>query len=407
LQHDSVAQFLGLLVVILGSARLIGILSRLTGQPAVLGELLAGVILGPTLLGWVDPQHQVLKMLGQIGVVLLMFQIGMETDLRKLMGVWGPALAVAIAGILLPLGFGYGLCRSFGLDPSASLATGAVLSVTGIGVTARILADLGRLQDLESQIVLGAAVIDDMVGLVLLGVVGAAFEGETITIGSVALMTATAVGFLVGTLWLGARVIPPAIDRLAHLDLPGSAPVLAVVLAFALAWLAVAAGSAVMIGAFAAGLLLRRSSQAVVIEVGLLPLGRFFVPIFFVMVGATVNLRLLNPATSEHWMFLLTTFLLFLVAVLGKLAAGYAPFWFPCRKAVIGWAMVPRGAVGLVFAQFGLAKGVLDERLFSAITLMVILTTMLAPPIMRWLLPPQALPPGSKRSVAGELVSEP
>lgn len=407
MHNDSVAQFLGLLVVVLGSARLAGILSRLTGQPAVLGELLAGVILGPSLLNWVDPQHDVLKMMAQIGVVLLMFQIGMETDLRKLIAVWGPALAVAVVGLLLPFGLGYLLCRGFGFDHPASLATGAVLSVTGIGVTARILSDLGRLEDVESRIVLGAAVIDDMVGLVLLSVVGSAFEGEAVTPASVTLMTATAVGFLVGTLWLGARVIPPLIHRLTQLDLPGSAPVLGVILAFALAWLAAAAGSAVIIGAFAAGLLLRRSSQATDIEVGLLTLGRFFVPIFFVMVGATVNLRLLNPAAAENWTFLLTTSLLFVVAVLGKLAAGYVPFWFPCRKAVIGWAMVPRGAVGLVFAQFGLAKGVLDERLFSAITLMVILTTMLAPPIMRWLLPRNEKLPPSKRSGAGDLVSEP
>lgn len=404
---DSVPHFLGLLVIILGSARIAGILSRLTGQPAVLGELLAGVILGPSLLGWIDPQHDVLKMVAQIGVVILLFQIGMETDLRMLVAVWGPALAVAIVGLLLPFGLGYALCRGFGFDHPASLATGAILSVTGIGVTARILSDLGRLDDVESRIVLGAAVIDDMVGLTVLAVLGAAFSGEEVSVASVSVLAVTAVGFLVGTLWLGARVVPPLIHRLSQLDLPGSAPVLAVVLAFGLAWLAAAAGSAVIIGAFAAGLLLRRSQQASDIEDGLLPLGRFFVPIFFVMVGATVNLRLLNPAASENWTFLLTTTLLFAVAVLGKLAAGYAPFWFPCRKVVIGWAMVPRGAVGLVFAQFGLAKGVLDEQLFSAITLMVILTTMLAPAIMRLLLPPQEKLPSSRRSGAGELVSEP
>ena len=404
---DSVPHFLGLLVIILASARIAGILSRLTGQPAVLGELLAGVILGPSLLNCMDPQHDVLKMMAQIGVVILLFQIGMETDLRKLVAVWGPALAVAVVGLLLPFSLGYGLCRAFGFDHSGSLATGAVLSVTGIGVTARILSDLGRLDDVESRIVLGAAVIDDMVGLTVLAVLGAAFSGEEVSVASVSILAVTAVGFLVGTLWLGARVVPSLIHRLSQLDLPGSAPILAVVLAFGLAWLAAAAGSAVIIGAFAAGLLLRRSQQASDIEAGLLPLGRFFVPIFFVMVGATVNLRLLNPVALENWTFLLTTALLFVVAVLGKLFAGYVPFWFPCRKAVIGWAMVPRGAVGLVFAQFGLEKGVLDERLFSAITLMVILTTMLAPPIMRLLLPPREKSPSSKRSGAGELVSEP
>lgn len=391
----------------LGSARVAGILSRLTGQPAVLGELLAGVILGPSLLNLVDPQHDVLTMMAQIGVVLLMFQIGMETDLRKLIAAWGPALAVAAAGMLIPLAAGYGLCLGFGFGHPAALATGAVLSVTGIGVTARILLDLGRLDDVESRIVIGAAVIDDMVGLILLAVVGAMFEGETVTTASVATAALTAFGFLVGTLCMGAWIAPPVMDRLAKLDLPGSAAVLAIVFALALAWLADAAGSAVIIGAFAAGLLLRRSSQASDIEAGLLPLGRFLVPIFFVMVGASVNVRTLNPLVADNHSFLLATVLLFVVAVVGKLAAGYAPFWYPCRKAVIGWAMVPRGAVGLVFAQFGLAKGVLDQRLFSAITLMVILTTMLAPPILRMLLPTGKTTPTDKRSAAGELVSEP
>lgn len=405
--HNDVAHFLGLLVVILAAARMSGILSRITRQPAVLGELLAGVILGPSLLSWIDPEHDVLQMLAQIGVVVLLFQIGLETDLRRVLAVWGPAVVVAIAGMLLPLAMGYGVCIGLGIDHPAALATGAVLSVTGIGVTARILSDLGRLDEVESRIVLGAAVIDDMAGLVLLSVVAAAVQGASVTAGSVLLTTATAVSFLVATLWLGARAIPALMHRLAQLDLPGSAPVLAVVLAFALAWLANLAGSAVIIGAFAAGLLLRRAAKIMELERGVLPLGRFFVPIFFVMVGASVNLRLLNPMVPGNGTFLLMTGLLFVVAVLAKVAAGYAPFWFSCRKAVIGWAMVPRGAVGLVFAQFGLSIGVLDERLFSAITLMVILTTMAAPPVMLYLLPPQQPPSSSQPSAAAELVSEP
>ncbi|GAB5444062.1 MAG: cation:proton antiporter [Fuerstiella sp.] len=407
MHHDRVAAFLGLLVIVLGSARLAGIVSRRTGQPAVLGELLAGVLLGPTLLGWIDAQHDQLKMMGQIGVVLLMFQIGMETDLRRLIIVWKPAVAVAVAGILFPLVGGYLLCRWLNLNPSAAIATGAVLSVTGIGVTARILSDLGRLDDVESRIVLGAAVIDDVAGLILLSVVGRAFAGEAVTPGSVLLLSSTAIGFLIGTLWLGAAIVPRLLHRMTQLDLPGSAPVLAIVLAFALAWLAYAAGSAVMIGAFAAGLLLRRSDQAESISTGLLPLGQFFVPIFFVMVGASVNLRLLNGSSDQGMEFVRLTGLLLSVAVLGKLAAGYVPFWFKCRKAVVGWAMVPRGAVGLVFAQYGLSRGVLDERLFSSITLMVILTTMVAPPVLRWLLPPAERPQNERRSTTAELVSEP
>ncbi|REJ72588.1 MAG: cation:proton antiporter [Planctomycetota bacterium] len=406
MQHD-VPQLLGLLFVILSVARIAGILSRWFGQPAVLGELLAGIVIGPSLFQLIDPQDEVLRLLAQVGVVLLLFQIGMETDLRKLIAVWGPACAVAVAGMLLPLLMGYALCRAFGFEHSAAIATGAVLSVTGIGVTARILSDLGRLDDVESRIVLGAAVIDDMVGLIVLAVVGTTIEGREVTVGSVVLMAAIAMGFLAGTLWLGARMIPPLVQRMTQLDLPGSAPIMAVIVAFGFSWMAAAVGSAMIIGAFAAGLLLRRSPQARDIEEGFLPLGRFFVPIFFVMVGAAVNLRMLNPTTSDSREFLLTTGLLFVVAVIGKLGAGYVPFWFSCRKSVIGWAMVPRGAVGLVFAQFGLSRGVLDERLFSALTLMVILTTVVAPPIIRLLLPRRDQRADTGRSGAGALVSEP
>lgn len=135
--------------------------------------------------------------------------------------------------------------------------------------------------------------------------------------------------------------------------------------------------------------------------------GRFFVPVFFVMVGASVNLRLLNPVAADSRDLLMTTGFLLVIAVLGKLVAGYAPFWFPCRKAGIGWSLVPRGAVRLVFAQFALSHGVVDQRLFCAITLMVILTTMIAPPVMRWLLPAVAEVPSAERSGATDLISEP
>jgi Kef-type K+ transport system membrane component KefB len=236
--------------------------------------------------------------------------------------------------------------------------------------------------------------------------VGRAFEGEAVSVGTVALMASTSLGFLIATLWLGARMIPSLMHWLRRFDLPGSVPVTAATIAFSLAWLAFAAGSAVVIGAFAAGLLLRRSPQAKEIEQGLRPLGHFFVPIFFVMVGCAVNLRLLDPFAADNGGLRLVG-LLFVVAVVGKLLAGYVPFWFPCRKAVIGWAMVPRGAVGLVFAQFALAKGVLDERLFSAVTLMVILTTLIAPPILRLLLPPKTSDGPTEFSLAGELISEP
>jgi Kef-type K+ transport system membrane component KefB len=163
---------------------------------------------------------------------------------------------------------------------------------------------------------------------------------------------------------------------------------LAVMLAFGLAWLASVAGSAMIIGAFAAGLLLRNTPQAREIERGVAHLGHFFVPIFFVVVGAAVDVSVLNPVDPANRQTLLIGGLLIVAAVIGKFFAGYAPFWFKGNKKAIGVGMIPRGEVGLIFAQMGLAAGVFDPGLFSAVTLMVMVTTFMAPPLLKFLFPP-------------------
>ncbi len=182
----------------------------------------------------------------------------------------------------------------------------------------------------------------------------------------------------------------PRLVRLAgKVDLPGTTTILALILAFGLAWLADRAGSAVIIGAFAAGLLLAKVPQTQEIEHGVTELGNFFVPLFFVSVGAAVDVRVFNPLDPSNQSTLLVGGLLIVVAVVGKFAAGYAPIWFQGNKSVIGVGMIPRGEVGLIFAQMGLHSGVFDAKLFSAVTLMVITTTFLAPPLLRALFPPR------------------
>jgi Kef-type K+ transport system membrane component KefB len=267
---------------------------------------------------------------------------------------------------------------------------GATLVATSVGITARVLSDLGRLQERESQIILGAAVIDDVIGLVILAVVNGLAQGQEVTALQVIRIVALAVGFLVVALLLGSWVVPPLVRKVHGLGLPGGATLLAVALAFGLAWLAHEAGSALIIGAFAAGLLLGRTPQVHDIMEAVTPLGHFFVPIFFVTVGAAVNVRVFNPFDPTQHPALLLGGLLIVAAVVGKFASGYAPFWFRGRKSIIGVGMVPRGEVGLIFAQMGLSTGVFDDAQFSAATLMVMVTTFLAPPLLRLLFPPRS-----------------
>ncbi len=392
--HLSVPQFLGLLALILGAAKLLGAAAGRMGQPAVLGELLAGVLLGTSVLGLVDPASDYLHLLAELGVVLLLFEIGLETELASLLKVGAVSATVATVGVVLPFAMGYAVCRLLGLANLPSLVAGAALTATSVGITARVLSDLGRLQQIESQIVLGAAVIDDILGLVILAVVSTLAAGQAVTALGIVKITAVAFGFLIGTLVLGSLAVPPLVRWFHRLGLPGSATTIGVLLAFGLAWLAAATGSAMIIGAFAAGLLLRKTPQIHEIERGAAHLGYVFVPVFFVAIGAAVDVRILNPFDPASRQTLLLGGGLIVVAVAGKVLAGYSPVWFRGNKTVIGVGMIPRGEVGLIFAQMGLGSGVFDAGQFSAVTLMVMVTTLLAPPLLRLLFPPNTSPPG-------------
>src|SRR5437899_3915706 len=387
--HLDIAHVLGVLAVMLVAAKILGFLVQRIGQPAVIGELIAGVLLGVSILGLVPVHSEIFEFLSEMGVVVLLFEIGLETDLRQLLRVGGTSTMVAIVGVVLPFALGYAVCRSLGLKGDQAIVAGAALTATSVGITARVLADLGRLQDIESQIVLGAAVVDDIIGLIILTVVGGTSKDESMTWISILIATGKAFGFLIVVLGAGWLLIPPILRLVERRKLSSAVPIAAVILALALAWLADRSGSAMIIGAFAAGLLLARTPQVHQIQQSVGSLVSFFVPLFFVFVGAQVDLRVLNPLDPVHRQTLLVGGLLIIVAVVGKFAAGYAPFWFRGNKNVIGVAMIPRGEVGLIFAQVGLTTKVFDEGLFSAVTLMVMVTTFMTPPLLKVLFPPR------------------
>ncbi len=375
--EHSFSHLLGVLVALIIATKVLGGLAQRFGQPSVLGELIAGVILGGSVLGLLDPTDPVVAAFAEIGVLVLLFQIGLHTDLKGLIKVGTNATVVASIGVAVPFVLGFFVARALGVDTVPALVCGAALTATSVGISARVLSDLGRLQTAEGQIVLGAAVLDDIIGLVILSVVAGIVAGGAVTVGSVAWITVVALGFVVIALVVGRIAIPPIFAIIGLGAAEGTLGLIALAFAFILAWLADAAGSALIIGAFAAGLILHPTPQVKEVEKAVTTLGHLFVPIFFASVGAAVDLSALADQRS-----LLIGGLLIVVGVFGKVIAGYGPWWFRGNKTLIGVAMVPRGEVGLIFAQMGLTTGAIGADLFGAIMLMVLVTTLLTPPLL-------------------------
>jgi Kef-type K+ transport system membrane component KefB len=381
--ESEIGALLGVLVALIIGTKLLGELAQRMGQPAVLGELVAGVLLGGSVLGILDPANPVIAALSEIGVLILLFQIGLHTDVRSLVSVGRAATIVALVGVALPFAGGYAAAVALGIEPIPALVCGAALTATSVGISARVLSDLGRLGSPDGQVVLGAAVLDDIVGLIILSVVTGVVGGESLTslttLG-VARTTIVAVGFVAVALVAGGFAIPPLFRLLSRVQIAGALGLFALAFAFVLGWLAQAAGSALIIGAFAAGLILHPTPQGKAIEHDTTTLGHFFVPIFFASVGAAVELNALGDGRA-----LLVGATLIVVGILGKVAAGFAPWGFTGDRLLIGVAMVPRGEVGLIFAQMGLLSGAIGADLFGALMLLVLATTFVTPPVLGWL----------------------
>jgi Na+:H+ antiporter len=372
------AHLLLVLAAVLLTTRALSALAEKFGQPAILGELVGGILLGASALGILDPNDPAIHMLSQLGLLILLFEIGLATDLGALAKVGGTATVIAVVGVVLPFVFGYAALAAMGIGGVAAIVCAAALTATSIGISTRVLAELGFLQTREGRVVLGAAVLDDIIGLVILSVIASFAAGAAITTTGIVRTSAVAFGFVVITLFVGGFVVPPLFRAAKRLRSPTTIAVLGLTFAFALAALAGLLGSAIIVGAFVAGVLLNGIQQRDEILGFAAPVGSLLTPIFFAVVGASVDLRaLVEPRT------LLITVVLLAAGGIGKLIAAYVPVWFKGNKALIGTAMLPRGEVELIVAQTGLAIGALDASLFGAITLMVLLTTLLSPPLIQ------------------------
>lgn len=395
--HDlSIPDLFLILAAMLIAAKLFGELVERLGQPAVLGELIAGVLLGGSVLGIVPaqgPAADVVHVLAELGVVLLLFEIGLETDLKEMFRVGPASLSVATVGVVLPFLFGFlywayvpHAAGGGATDPTtAAVFVGATLTATSVGITARVLSDLDRMHTQEARIIIGAAVIDDVIGLVILTVVSGMAGGTSLGPLGVLRVSAVAVGFLVVAVVAGRFLVPRLFDLVVRMRVRYVLLVFAIAFALALSATASLAGSALIIGAFAAGIILSGTNQFDTIEREVRPVASIFTPIFFVSVGASVNLRLLDPTREGSQGILGVAAAITALAILGKVAAGWAAPWVKFRRLVVGVGMVPRGEVGLIFADIGRRAGILNEAVFGAILLMVMATTFVAPPGLKLL----------------------
>ena len=413
---DPIAHVLIVLIAILAAAKLGGAIAERFGMPAVLGELVGGIILGNLVL--VNPAWSFLEplrtapvqgywaiaidSLSRIGVIILLFEVGLQSTIKGMMKVGGSSLLVAVLGVIAPFILGYWASWLF-IDhlPAAlighvapgfgahyvHLYVGAVLCATSVGITARVFKDLGKLQMKEAQIILGAAVIDDVLGLIVLavvsGIVSAAELGQPMALGAVVRLIVVALVFLGGTLVAGSFLVPRIMKQLSRLRTSGMMLVSALVFCFALAYLADLTGLAPIVGAFAAGLLLedvhfRGFNEDVQIEDLIKPVSTFLVPVFFVLMGIQVrlesfaNIPVLGLAAG-----------LTLAAIAGKQICGFGVLEKNLDRLSVGVGMIPRGEVGLILASIGKNLKVVDDATFSAVVIMIIVTTLITPPILK------------------------
>ncbi|MDR3419031.1 MAG: cation:proton antiporter [Nevskia sp.] len=374
------AQLLVELFVMLAGAKLLAEIFARLRQPTVVGEIFAGVLIGPQVLRWVAPS-ETSHVLAELGVIFLLFNVGLETKPSAIFRVGRTALVVAVLGVLVPLAGGYLLMLLFdGGRPIEALFIGTAMVATSVGITARVLGDMNLLDSHAARIILGAAVIDDILGLLVLAAVSSAAKGS-VNLAEIGLTAALAVGFVAAVTFFGAPVLTRAAPHFRRLRAGNADFVIAIVLCFGLALAAVYIGVAAIIGAFLAGLAL---AEAVEHNHGLHQQVRgateFLVPFFLVNIGMQLDLQVFTDANTLELALLMTV-----VAVASKLIGCGAGAWGlgPRGALQVGMGMVPRGEVGIVVAQIGLAAGVIPEPLFGAVLFMACATTLIAPPFLR------------------------
>ena len=374
---DHLTEILLQLFAILVAAKIGHEIFRRLGQPTVVGEILGGVVAGPAVLGVYEVNAET-TLFAEIGVVLLLFQVGVETRLHDLLRVGGTALAVGVLGVALPFGAGFLAAELAGGDLGLAVFLAAALTATSVGITSSVLRDLGALQTAGGRIILGAAVIDDVLAIMILSVaVGVASGGvDALRVGSLVVI---AVLFVAVVLVGGTRILRRRRSLLTEPQFAETPLLPGMIVMLGLAALAAWIGLAAIIGAFLAGMVVGESSERRALEAEVAPVAAFFTPFFFGFIGAQVEVTALASPDALGMLLGITALAVvskFVGAFVGALREGVA------RAKLVGWGMVPRGEVGIVVAGLGLSRGAIDGEIYSVVVGMAIITTLIVPPFL-------------------------
>ncbi|WP_159783592.1 cation:proton antiporter [Sodalinema gerasimenkoae] len=409
------------LIVIYLASKLGGEICARINLPPVLGDLVGGVVVGISVLNLIifpetgaqasdsmifrfieatgeltpetlaasfSAESEVINILSELGVIILLFEIGLESELGELIKYGPQAAIVAVVGVVAPFTMGTaGLIYFFGTPTIPAIFAGAALTATSIGITAKVLAEINKLSSKEGQIIIGAAVLDDILGIVVLAVVASLVKTGEVQVTNILFLSVSAGAFLIGTILVGRLLAPYYVGLVGQLKTRGPLLIVSLIIMFLLAYVAAAIQLEAILGAFAAGLILGETEKRHELEEQVIPIADMLVPVFFVVVGARTDLAVLNPAVPSNREGLIIATFLIVVAIVGKVITGFTIFGQPdTNRLAIGIGMIPRGEVGLVFAGVGAASGVLSESLEAAIIVMVIVTTFVAPPLLRLVL---------------------
>ena len=371
------------LFIMFGAGKLLAELFYRFRQPGVVGELLAGVVLGPSVLALIHPTG-LLRGVAEMGAIFLLFTVGLETKPRDLLEVGWTAVLVAMLGVIVPFIVGFVYVDALSHSLVESIFVAAAMVATSVGITARVLADAGVLSTRMARVILGAAVLDDILGMIVLGVVSSISEGK-INYVALVVVAGEAIGVSLLIIFFGSRLVERMQPAVSKLQAQNSAFILSVLLCLGLSLASVYIGMAAIIGAFLAGLALAEQSSKWRLQENAHPLSEFLAPFFFVLLGVEVNLRtFLQPGLVV--MLLIVSVL----AIVSKLiGCGLGSIGLGLRDALrIGVGMVPRGEVGLIVAAVGLRLGTISQSIYTVVVGMSIITTLFAPPVLKLILPP-------------------
>jgi len=384
---------LDLLIIVL-TARVFAEIAMRMKAPSVIGELFAGVLIGPSIFGWIEPVDA-FRFLAEVGIILLLFEVGLNTDIKRLLYTGKKSTLVATVGFVAPMLLGFSVAYwMFDMLLLESLFIGGTLTATSIGITVRVLTELRIHHSHEGQIVIGAAVLDDLLGVMLLSILYEfSVEGEINLVNSGKVFIFITIFFVLAPVM--AKIISVAIKRFdAISELPGLLPTTIISLVLFFAWLAHAMGAPEMLGGFAAGIALSRrfflplglalhtdEGFSNLIEHQMRPIISLFTPIFFVVVGLSINFREINWASPHVWEF---SAVLLVSAFAGKLlgAVFIRESW--ATRLMVGMSMIPRGEVGLIFAELGRLSGILNNEVHASLVIVIVLTTVIPPLSIKW-----------------------